>query len=286
MANGAQLIEVHDAQTPFAAIVVRFPVGMADDPADSPGLSELMGALLKRVSTRHVRREDRDDLIRAMGFPPWQPNVLALRDRTVLRELVPASAVRLALWLASDRAAYFSDGIDAASVADAMSDLEQRKQQLDDDPYSKLWDRAQTEAYGPADSYGHGLDLAALRRLSPAELRQRARRMYGVDHAVVAVYGAAPAASVDKWADQYFGSLPRTPLDLPPRHHPAPTPHRFEMKAGVKNPAIALSWRTAAYFTQDDQALERRGPRADDPTPQAVGGTSHRAEYWRATILE
>lgn len=258
LANGMQVIDAQDARTDQAAVVVRYPIGWAEDPPDHPGVARLMATLLQRASTRHVRRGDRDDVIRAVGFTPWQPAVDVEPGCTVFRVLVPVRALRLALWLGSDRAGYFSDGIDHKSVSDAISQLETAYKQFATKPFQALWYRAQLEAYGPDDSYGHDIDLGALRRLSPAELRQRARTLYGADHAVVSVVGAANPADVRKWVGQYFGTLPRTALSRPPRHHPRPQhpPRRYQMTGPAHHPWIALSWRTPGYFTPDDLALD------------------------------
>lgn len=258
LSNGVTALIGEETRAPLAAIVVSFEVGSGDDPAAQPGLARLMGRLLLAASTRHLRAIDREPLIKAMGVDPWDVKVLVGVDRTQLQMLVPVRALELALWLESDRAFYFSDGIDAGTLRVALAELEREEQRASADK-TELMRRSVRAGLFPADTpHGYEVDLPTLARSSAVELRARARSYYVPQRTTVTVIGNTSKSAVRAWCERYFGSAPKAQTlpvarPLPPPPLPA---HRVELALDEKTNGVAFGWRTPRYLEKDDVALD------------------------------
>jgi zinc protease len=254
--NGLTVLLLEDHAAPFVQVLLSLDVGSAHDPAHSPGTSAVMVELLENASTRHVRDSDRFGLIEAFGVHPWTTEVSANDDRTWIRALVPSHALELALFLESDRLGYFSDGIDAASVRHAQKTLTERLGTSWTDSFRSVAYAAQTEMFGPKHAYGVRWGAREITRFKPSELRLRARRLYGPNRAVLALTGDVTLRRAKELAQRYFGTLPRVEAAPKLPQQASPTPLAFELTSKTKEEGVYYAWRTPAYLSEPDYALD------------------------------
>ncbi len=123
--NGLKIYVEQDQRAPLVAVDIELAIGKQQDPVAYPGLTQLVGEILKHGSTRHLSSDARRQVARAFGVDPWDVDVTVGPDRTHIAFQVPPRALELALWMASDQLTFIADSIDAASVAAASAAVEQ-----------------------------------------------------------------------------------------------------------------------------------------------------------------
>lgn len=258
LGNGTLLFVREQPAAPLVAIDIAVHVGGRNDPGDARGLARLVAELMSAASTRHVRREDRDSVIRALGLHPWRTIVTAGSRHTRIRLTVPAHAVELALWLESDRIGFFTDGIDGRSLAAALERLRSSDAELDEVPLDRLRRRAAAAALADRGTFVGMPSFADLAKLTPARIRQHVRRSYGSNRISISIVGAIGAGRARELVTRHFGDLPRASLArLPLQTASAPSqPSVVELRGKVKTDSLCLSWRTARYGEPDDIVLD------------------------------
>lgn len=244
-----------DKSTSLVAVDVWLDVGSADDPAEYPGLAELMGELLRNVGSRHLSADDRAKVAKVMGVRPLDTSVFVGVDRTQISCLVPAEALELALYLESDRLGFFADGIDAPLVRQALASLEKGAARRAENATDVFFNRAVAAAYGTGHPYAHDLDLGALSGLPPEALRRWARAHYGGGSVRVSLAGNVEPQAARALVAKYFGGLPQSaPMARDARERASdPT---LTVRADVKGGGLALHWKTPRHFHPDDSALD------------------------------
>ncbi|MEZ4222876.1 MAG: insulinase family protein [Polyangiaceae bacterium] len=252
--NGVRFSVAEDRDAPMVAIAVSFAVGSGDDPAAAPGLAQLVGGVLEHADTRHLRDRDRAQLIRALGGYPWEPTVSVGPDYTTYSVLVPASAFKLALWLAADRAAFFADGVSPASVTEALQGLRAPSAASGEEWLSDLIAIARAAQYGRKHPYAHVVDPSLLQKLDARVVRNWVREQYVASRLVVNLAGQVDAKDATALIKQYFGDIATGSAGkrrYPTEKVPAPT----SSVAGAGS-ALVLLWHTPRYMAAGDVELD------------------------------
>jgi zinc protease len=162
LTNGLDVIVHEHHAVPLVAVSVWYHVGSKNERPDRTGLAHLFEHLMFEGSAHQPRGY----------FAPLQEAGAALNgststDRTNYWEVVPKNAIRLALWMESDRMGWLLPALSAERFETQRAVvLNERRQNYENRPYG-LASFAIHEAVFPAShpyhwpTIGHPADLAA-----------------------------------------------------------------------------------------------------------------------------
>lgn len=286
--NGFTALLAPDATATRVTARLVWDLGVKDDPKDIPGLSEVIEPLLADPSTRHVRREQRGALERALGIEEWQTDVGAGFDQTHVTLTVPNADVNLALWMLADRMGFVLDGVEDPIVSEKASSVVPRG-----------WDAAATfrlgraALFGKDHPYGGSFDLRAL---TAKAVRAQMRRHLVPRNAILALAGAFDAKDAKARIEEYFGPL----ADLPKPAAPAvpkvalTSERRVRGEAAVPLPEVGVLWATAPFIDAEDAAFdalsyildERLTKKHVDGTKAATFVNAHQSSMVLGSVFE
>jgi len=237
------------------AVSVWYHVGSKNEQAGRTGLAHLFEHLMFEGSAHQPRGY----------FEPLQEAGAALNgststDRTNYWEVVPRSAVELALWMEADRMGWLLPALSAArfDVQRAVV-LNERRQTYENRPYG-LAQFAIAHALFEADHPYHWPtigDPADLRAATVDDARAFFARYYHPGNASLAITGDLDTDEAFHLAARLFADIPAGP-PVRPVVAPAVAPvgRRIALEDRVELPRLYLAWPTPALFTAGDAELD------------------------------
>jgi zinc protease len=211
LANGLRVFSLRDASTSNVSVQVWYDVGAKDDPRSRSGFAHLFEHLMFK-STRNLVPEQMDRLTEDVG---GYNNASTNDDYTNYYEVVPANHLQRLLWAEAERMSslVIEPGF-FASERDVVKE-ELRSSYLAR-PYGKLF------LYYPQISYdlhpyarpGIG-NIEELDAATIDDVRAFHATYYRPDNAVLVVAGNFDQAQLDRWIDQYFGSIAKPATSVP-----------------------------------------------------------------------
>jgi len=251
--NGLRVAIAVDHRVPQVALRIEYAVGDALDPPEQRGIAQLVGAIVPKLQTRHLRAVERPRLLQAAGFKFEEPEVQVNLDTTVVTLQVPAEALELALWLEADRMGFAADGVSQALFEQGLHRAQDLVERAPNDPAALTAFRA---ALGRAHPYG-GLDRPAkLSAVTALAVAERLRRYYNPASAALVLVGDVDVQSAEQAVRRLFGPLPSAPLTPLPLVGRRATPQLISLLSPVPERFSALVWETPALFAVDDQGLD------------------------------
>jgi zinc protease len=255
LANGLDVI-VHEAhQVPIVAVNVWYHVGSKDERPGRTGFAHFFEHLMFEGSEHSV----------GGYFPPLQQAGALLNgstntDRTNYWEVVPTSAVDLALWMESDRMGYLLPAV-TADRFETQRDvvLNERRQNYENRPYGMALIALSAALY-PADHPYHWVtigDSADLKAMRLEEVQEFFRTYYHPANASLSLAGAIETPRALELAERYFGDLPAGPTPGRVTATAALTrEYRLLLEDRVELPRIYLAWHSPAMFATDDAEMD------------------------------
>ena len=253
--NGLDVI-VHEAhRVPIGAVKVWYHVGSKNARPGRTGFAHLFEHLMFEGSEHH----------RSGFFPPLQQaggllNGSTNTDRTNYWEVVPTSAVDLALWMESDRMGYLLPAVTAERFETQREVvLNERRQNYENRPYGMAM-IALSAALFPPDHPYHWMTIGAaddIRAMKLEEVQEFFRTYYHPSNASLVVAGDIETVRAFELAEQYFGDLP-----------PGPKPERLHLQAAlsreqpllledrVELPRVYMAWHSPAMFAENDAEMD------------------------------
>jgi zinc protease len=237
------------------AVSVWYHVGSKNEQAGRTGLAHLFEHLMFEGSAHQPRGY----------FEPLQEAGAALNgststDRTNYWEVVPRSAVELALWMEADRMGWLLPALSAARF-DVQREvvLNERRQTYENRPYG-LAQFAIAHALFEADHPYHWPtigDPADLRAATVDDARAFFARYYHPGNASLAITGDLDTDEAFHLAARLFADIPAGP-PVRPVVAPAVAPvgRRIALEDRVELPRLYLAWPTPALFTAGDAELD------------------------------
>ena len=253
--NGLDVI-VHEAhQVPIVAVNVWYHVGSKNERPGRTGFAHLFEHLMFEGSEHHP----------GGYFPPLQQAGALLNgstntDRTNYWEVVPTSAVDLALWMESDRMGYLLPAVTAARF-ETQRDvvLNERRQNYENRPYGMAM-MAITAALYPPDHPYHWMTIGAaddIRAMRLDDVHEFFRTYYHPSNASLSLAGAIDTARAIELAERYFGDLPAGPEPAPVTAQATLShEHRLLLEDRVELPRVYMAWHSPAMFADDDAELD------------------------------
>jgi zinc protease len=253
--NGLDVI-VHEArQVPIVAVNVWYHVGSKNERPGRTGFAHLFEHLMFEGSEHH----------NTGYFPPLQQAGALLNgstntDRTNYWEVVPTSAVDLALWMESDRMGYLLPALTRERF-ETQRDvvLNERRQTYENRPYGMAL-MAITAALYPPDHPYHWMTIGAaddLRAMQLDDVHAFFRTYYHPANASLVLAGDVDSDRAFELADRYFGELQ---AGEPPAPVTAATTLAREVRLiledRVELPRVYMAWHSPAMFAPDDAEMD------------------------------
>jgi len=257
LANGLEVLLHEDHSEPVVAAYVYYHVGSSREEPGRSGFAHLFEHMLFQGSA-HVPDNDHFRRIQEAG---GSLNGTTSQDRTNYYEVLPASALELALWLESDRMGFLLPAMTQAKL-DNQRDvvMNERRQSYENRPYGLVHETLLGALYPAGHPYswptiGSMSDIAAA---SLGDVERFFRRWYGPNNATLALGGDLDPERTLARVEHWFGSLPPGP----PVEKPAPTParlletRRVVLEDRVQQPQLTLAWPTVELGHPDEAALD------------------------------
>ena len=223
LANGLDVLVHEDHHVPVVAVNLWYHVGSKNERPGRTGFAHLF---------EHLMFEGSEHYNGGYFLPLQQAGALlngsTNSDRTNYWEVVPTSALELALWMESDRMGYLLPALTRERFETQRGVvLNERRQNYENRPYGMAL-MALSAALFPRDHPYHWLtigDADDLRAMEFEDVRSFFRTYYHPANASLALAGDIDAEEGLRLAEKYFGDLQRPVADVPPVRV-AELPHR------------------------------------------------------------
>jgi zinc protease len=240
---------------PLAAVSVWYHVGSKNERPDRTGLAHLFEHLMFKGSA-HQPRTYFEPLQEAGG----SLNGSTSTDRTNYWELMPAGALRLALWMEADRMGWLLPALtDASFETERDVVLNERRQNYENRPYG-MAPLAIMAAIFPPDHPYHWPTIGYADDLHAASLDDALAfftKYYHPANASLVMAGDLDTAEAFQLAEELFGTIPPGP-DV--GHVAAPPVRarraRIVHEDRVELPRLYLAWPSPPLFGRDDAELD------------------------------
>ena len=255
LANGLDVIVHEDRDVPIVAVNIWYHVGSKNERPGRTGFAHLFEHLMFEGSEHH----------NAGYFPPLQQagallNGSTSTDRTNYWEVVPTSALDLALWMESDRMGYLLPALTAARFENQRDVvLNERRQNYENRPYGLAMMAISAALYPPDHPY-HWMTIGAaedIKAMQLDEVQAFFRTYYHPANASLVLAGDIETARAFDLAEQYFGGLP---AGARPAKVTASAgvvrEHRLLLEDRVELPRIYMAWHSPAMFAPGDAEMD------------------------------
>ena len=254
--NGLTLIVHEDHKAPVVAVNVWYDVGSADEKFGKTGFAHLFEHLMFNGSENY----DDDyfkpfDRVGATGM-----NGTTNEDRTNYFQVVPKTALDMALWMESDRMGHLLGAITQERLDEQRGVVQNEKRQGENQPYGKDYLTIYENTYPTGHPYDHSV-IGSMKDLDAASLedvQEWFKTYYGAANAVVVIAGDVEAKDVKRSVEKYFGDIPSGP----PLIKPGPNVQqrtqrsRHTMQDRVPQARVYKAWNVPAVGDADLDYLD------------------------------
>ena len=260
--NGLDVIVHEDHRCPIVAVNLWYHVGSKNEQPGRTGLAHLFEHLMFEGSAHH----------NSGYFTPLQRAGAALNgstscDRTNYWEVVPTSALDLALWLESDRMGYLLPALTAAKFENQRNVvLNERRQQYENRPYGMAVMVLMAELFPLHHPYHWSTigETADLRAATLEEVHAFFRTYYHPGNASLTVAGDVETEPALAQVRRYFEEIPAgAPIPRVAVGAEGVTPEsagpdgiRVLLEDRVELPRLYQAWRTPPLFADGDAGMD------------------------------
>ena len=258
--NGLRLIVHEDHKAPIVAVNVWYDVGAADEEPGKTGFAHLFEHLMFNGSEHY----DDDyfkpfDRVGATGM-----NGTTNQDRTNYFQVVPTTALDMALWMESDRMGHMLGAVDQARLDEQRGVVQNEKRQGENQPYGKVFLTLFENTYPAGHPYDHSTigSMDDLNAASLDDVRTWFETWYGAANAVLVVAGDVTPEDVRAQVERHFGHIPSGPPLVKPEVDLArrAAESRIVLQDRVPQARVYKAWNVAAL---GDPALDHLSLAAD-----------------------
>lgn len=243
--NGLRVVVAPDHSAPVVAVSVHYHVGYRSEPEDRSGFAHLFEHLMFGGS-ESVPKLEHPRLVKSSG---GMLNGTTLPDFTMYFEVVPTSALDMALFLEADRmrAPLLTEAELNAQVGVVKEEI---LTNVASQPYGRYPDRITEVLYttfaNTHDGYG---DFASLEKATLDDCADFFDKYYGPGNAVLTVTGDVTAEQAEELVRRHFSDVPGRPVPARPSFdEPTPTESR---RTDVPDPQIPLAALALGYRMPD-----------------------------------
>ena len=207
--NGLRLIVHEDHKAPIVAVNIWYHVGSKNEKPGRTGLAHLYEHLAFNGTENYDDEYFKPfDLVGATGM-----NGTTDFDRTNYFQIVPNTALNLALWMESDRMGHLLGAITQEKLDEQRGVVQNEKRQGDNQPYGKVFYSILAGVYPEGHPYAASVigSMEDLDAASLEDVHEWFRTYYGPNNAVIVVAGDVTPDDVFAKVQHYFGDIPPGP---------------------------------------------------------------------------
>jgi zinc protease len=240
-----------DHRVPIVAVNLWYHVGSKNERSGRTGFAHLF---------EHLMFEGSEHYNTGYFFPLQQAGALlngsTNSDRTNYWEVVPTSALELALWMESDRMGYLLPALTRERF-ETQRDvvLNERRQNYENRPYGMALMALSAALYPPEHPY-HWLTIGAaedLRAMEFEDVRSFFRAYYHPANASLALAGDIDPERGFELAEAYFGEIAGGEKPSMVRAEASVAREvRLVLEDRVELPRVYMAWHSPAMFGQGD----------------------------------
>jgi zinc protease len=256
--NGLDVIVHEDHHVPVVAVNVWYHVGSKNERPGRTGFAHLFEHLMFEGSEHH----------NSGFFPPLQQAGALLNgstntDRTNYWEVVPTSAIDLALWMESDRMGFLLPALTRERF-ETQRDvvLNERRQNYENRPYGFALMALMAALY-PSDHPYHWMTIGGaddIRAMQLDEVQEFFRTYYHPANASLVLAGDIETNRAFDLAARYFGEIPTGIKPGAVTANAALTrEHRLLLEDRVELPRLYMAWHSPAMFAYRDAEMDLVG---------------------------
>ena len=255
--NGLTVVLAPDRSTATVAVEVYYHVGSKNEVVGRTGFAHLFEHVMF-TGSGNAPYGTHDRLTAGVG---GRANAYTTTDETVYWETIPSSYLETALWLESDRMGFLLDNVDTARF-NAQRDVVQneRRQNYDNQPYSRFQQIIPAAMYPPAHAYSWPTAgyMADLQQASVQDLETFFRLYYAPANATLTIVGDFNPAQAKRWVAKYFSDLARGEAVPRPEVKPATVTReqRLVFEDRVQVPRVYVAWPTGGAKSNDTYPLK------------------------------
>ena len=254
--NGLRLIVHEDHKAPIVAVNVWYDVGSADEKTGKTGFAHLFEHLMFNGSENYNDDYFKPfDRVGATGM-----NGTTSEDRTNYFEVVPKTALNMALWMESDRMGHLDGAINQARLDEQRGVVQNEKRQGENQPYGKAFITIQEHTYPAGHPYSHSV-IGSMEDLDAATLDDVHKwfdTYYGAANAVISIAGDVDPQDVKQRVERYFGDIPAGPPLVKPVADIAKRTEstRYVMYDRVPQDRVYMVWNVPEFGDPDVELLD------------------------------
>lgn len=256
--NGLTLVVHEDHSDPVVYVDVTYHVGSAREEIGKSGFAHFFEHMMFQGSD-HVGDEQHFKIVSDAG---GTLNGSTNRDRTNYFETVPSNQLEKMLWLEADRMGFLLDAVTQKKFEIQRSTVKNEKgQNYENVPYRGALETQYKTIY----PYGHPYSwltigyVEDLNRVDVNDLKNFFLRWYGPNNATVTIAGDVKPADAVKFAEKYFGSIPRGPEVSPVVLDPIMiSSDRYVSYVDnyARTPQLSFTYPTVPIYSKEMAALQ------------------------------
>jgi zinc protease len=255
LANGLDVLLHESHGCPIIAVNIWYHVGSKNERPGHTGFAHLFEHLMFEGSQHHD----------SGFFEPLQAAGASLNgstnsDRTNYWEVVPASALELALWMESDRMGYLLPALTQKKFENQRDVvLNERRQNYENRPYGLASMAMLATLYPEAHPYHWTTigEIADLRAAKVEEAHEFFTRYYHPANASIALAGDFDSGAALSLVRSYFEGIPAGPrVDAVKHAASIDADRRIYLEDRVELPRLYLAWLTPAMYADGDADLD------------------------------
>ncbi|HSW54669.1 MAG TPA: pitrilysin family protein [Ignavibacteriaceae bacterium] len=255
--NGLEIILFQNNSLPSAAVNIWYKAGSANEITGKTGLAHLFEHMMFQGS-KNVPKEMHFKYIQEAG---GTLNASTSFDRTNYFEKLPSNDLELALWLESDRMAFFLEALDQVKLDNQKSVvLNERLERYDNQPYGLAWEKIISNLYPDGHPYswatiGYYKDIESYTLDDVSSFFQQ---HYSPSNATIVVAGNFEINKTKSLIEKYFGEIKNngTPTSINSKSSHLEDSKFITVEDKVNLERIYIAWHTQTAFSQDDAALD------------------------------
>lgn len=255
--NGLTVILHEDHRVPMVAVNVWYHVGSGYEKPGRTGFAHLFEHIMFEGSG-HVAEGDFDNLLESVG---GTNNGSTNTDRTNYFEILPSSALDMALFLESDRMGFLLDAMSPEKV-DGQRDVvkNERRQSYENRPYGMAWIRLMETLYPKGHPYswptiGYMEDLTAA---SYQDVVEFFSRYYRPNNAALVIAGDIDPGQALERVKYWFSEIPAGEPAPEPASQPfeLSEPAYLTLEDKVQLPRLYLAYPTPSFYEPGDAEMD------------------------------
>ena len=255
--NGLTIVIHEDHSDPIVYFDVTYHVGSNREQAGRSGFAHFFEHMMFQGSDHVADEEHFKTVSEAGGTLNGSTNF----DRTNYFETVPSNYLERMFWLESDRMGFLLDAVTQQKFEVQRGTVKnERGQNYDNRPYGLAFEKS-LDALFP---YGHPYSWSTigyiedLNRVDVGDLKRFFLRWYGPNNATLTVAGDVKPADVIKYAEKYFGPIPRGPevKNIAKQKAVLDKDRYISYEDNIRFPMLMVTYPAAPAYDKDEAAMD------------------------------